>query len=100
MTEKIDRNFWRALEGLNYSKALGGEFMSKRERENEFNITDIDRDEELKSIEEYDQKLEEMKEQIKNLKKIKRRHKKLKELEMEQAEILKKMSKREKNKHK
>lgn len=76
--------------------------MSKRERENEFYEEQVERshEESSLSVEDYDKKLEGMKEQIKLLKKIKRRQKKLKELEEEQSIILKKMKKREKNKHK
>lgn len=76
--------------------------MSKREKENEFYEENVERkyEESPLSVDDYDNKLESMKEQIKLLKKIKRRQKKLKELEEEQAVILKKMKKRERNKHK
>lgn len=76
--------------------------MSRREKENEFYEEDIERKYEGSplSVDDYDNRLETMKEQIKLLKKIKRRQKKLKELEEEQALILRKMKKRERNKHK
>jgi len=76
--------------------------MSRREKENEFYEELVERKYEGSplSVDDYDNKLENMKEQIKLLKKIKRRQKKLKELEEEQALILKKMKKRERNKHK
>lgn len=63
------------------------------------NIKDIGNSEELKTLEDYDRKLEEMEAQIKELKKIKKRKKRMVELEMEKEEIVKKMNKVEKNKH-
>lgn len=76
--------------------------MSRREKENEFYEEHVERKYEGSplSVDDYDNKLETMKEQIKLLKKIKRRQKKLKELEEEQALILRKMKKGERNKHK
>lgn len=72
--------------------------MSKNERPTGENLKDdID---EVKSLDEYDKKLEEMEMQIKELKKIKRRKKKMMELELEKEEILRKMDKSLKNKHK
>lgn len=61
-------------------------------------VRDIEK-EELKTLEDYDKKLEEMEKQIKELKKIKRRKKRMIELESEKEEILKKINKAEKNKH-
>lgn len=51
------------------------------------------------NLDEYDRLLEEMEMQVKELKKIKKKKKKLMELEMEKEEILRKMNKNLKNKH-
>ena len=56
--------------------------------------------EKLETLEDYDRVLEEMENQIKELKRIKRRKKKMMELEVEKEEILRKMNKVMKNKHK
>lgn len=56
--------------------------------------------EKLETLEDYDRVLEEMEDQIKELKRIKRRKKKMLELQIEKEEILRKMNKVMKNKHK
>ena len=55
--------------------------------------------EELKTLDDYDKKLEDMEAQIKELKKIKRRRKKMMELESERDDIIKKINKVDKTKH-
>ena len=63
------------------------------------NLKDIDMVEELKTLDDYDKKLEDMEAQIKELKKIKRRRKKMMELESERDDIIKKINKVDKTKH-
>lgn len=63
------------------------------------NLKDIDMFEELKTLDDYDKKLEDMEAQIKELKKIKRRRKKMMELESERDDIIKKINKVDKTKH-
>ncbi|WP_461615453.1 hypothetical protein [Clostridium sp. Marseille-QA1073] len=61
---------------------------------------DYEEDDVLKTVDDYDEKLRQMEEHIKELKKIKKRQKKLQELEQEKQEILNKMARRLKRKHK
>jgi len=68
--------------------------------ENQKDIDYMNNNDDLKTIDDYDKRLEDMEAHIKELKKIKKRKKKMMELEMEREEILKKMNKSEKNKHK
>ncbi|MEG1256444.1 hypothetical protein [Clostridium sp.] len=68
--------------------------------ENQKDMDYMDNNDDLKTLGDYDKKLEDMEVQIKELKKIKKRRKKMMELEMEREEILKKMNKSEKSKHK
>lgn len=63
------------------------------------NLKDIDMVEELKTLDDYDKKLEDMEAQITELKKIKRRRKKMMELESERDDIIKKINKVDKTKH-
>ena len=63
------------------------------------NLKDIDMVEELKTLDDYDKKLEDMEAEIKELKKIKRRRKKMMELESERDDIIKKINKVDKTKH-
>ncbi len=67
--------------------------------DNDRNLKDIDMVEELKTLDDYDKKLEDMEAQIKELKKIKRRRKKMMELESERDDIIKKINKVDKTKH-
>ncbi|WP_291583543.1 hypothetical protein [Clostridium sp. UBA6640] len=74
----------------------------KKDEENKIENYERDYEEDngLRTVDDYDEKLRKMEDHIKELKKIKKRQKKLQELEQEKEEILNKMSKRLKRKHK